>query len=162
MDFVKQNKILKIFLLVLVILNLGILGFLIWSQGHKKPPVSSNDPMQFLIQKVGFDEKQATSYRELVQEHRKTAGELRRKINDKREELFDYNTRTGDKKRLLDEITLLKREDEQLLYDHFARVRQLCNTNEQRQSFDSVIHKMLRKMQGPHPQGSPSHRPPPH
>lgn len=162
MDFIKKNRTLKIFLVILVILNLGILGSFWFIQQHKHTLPNREEPKHFLIRKVGFDEAQTSQYKGMVEQHHHQSEELRKRIHQRRKELYNYRE-PSDKEILLDEITRLKRDNEKILYEHFAEVRQLCNSDKQRELFDNMLLEMLRKMQAP---GSPKQTPggphPPH
>ncbi len=160
MDFIQQNKVLKTFLVILVLLNLGVLAS-IWLTGHPGRPGHGGPegPAKFLIQEVGFDESQAERYMEMVHEHQQAARDIRKQINQKRTLLFDYTQPQNEE--LIQEISRLKERDEQILYNHFEKVRSLCNSPEQVKKFDRMMAEMLRKMQAPAGPPHPPHGPPP-
>lgn len=160
----KEGNFLKIAVLILVVLNISLLASLWFGQNKKGIRV----PPDRMSIEVGFSEKQIREFEQLRISHHRENFEIKKEITELRKKFFALlksenaeefeilKTRIGE----LQEIELER------LYHHFKEVRAICNTDEQKEIFDSVIGRSIPGQNG----GPPSHpkgpergnRPPPH
>jgi len=159
-----KQKLLSNLFIALVILNLITIGF-IWFHYEKENKKASNDDTfdvkTFIITKLGFDEKQASEFDILRREHFETVQKLNQEIRKEKEAMFNNlknnKSDTAIAYQHISRIMMLENQVEKLTFDHFQKVRALCNP-EQEKIFDMVIQDILRNMNNP-PNG-PNHGPP--
>lgn len=142
----------KIVIAVLLLLNLGTLGFL-W---YNRPPRPGQEgPFRFLVQTTGMDESQQKAYAELRDRHHQKMMDFRQRNGQIRDKLYALlgadTSKNAEIAMLTDSIASLRREEEQLTFQHFQAVRALCRPDQQTK-FDAAIGEAIRSM-GPPPPG---------
>lgn len=151
-------KVLTILVAVLILLNIGTLGYIWYSRSRADHgPRDGRGPGGLVIKELQFDAKQQEAFERLRNEHHeamKKIGEENRQLHD---ELFRSLGRGSDASTyadsLIHRIAMLRIENEQITYRHLAQVRQLC-TPQQQQRFDAMIAEAMAQRdrdQGPPP-----------
>lgn len=170
MNYFDKNKILTVAVVLLLIINIGILAFL-WidrvpKSPEKLPPVDrlhapdgrplvrppgNPGPKEFLMRELNFNEQQRKEYEKLVDEHKNDMKNIRDKIRNNKEKLWDlflkHDVDSNDAEAIATEIGAGQKETEMVTFRHFQKVKDLCN-DEQKEKFDKVIGDAL-KMMGP-------------
>lgn len=175
MDIFSKNKFLAWVIVILVVLNVVTLGSL-WLQkerpNHEYPGRLPEREKQrqsgdFFSKELGLDDEQTKQLETLREEHRTAADKLIGEMRDSREQLFDLlKSDSPDMSKVSDlENTIGQKttELEKATFEHFTKVRALCN-DEQKKKFDELIGDIM-KMAGPQPgpggpQGGPQDGPP--
>ena len=142
----------------LLILNLGTLTFLFFGKGggrpHNRPPHDKEGPAKFIIDELGFDDKQQASFNDLKMEHQSQMRMMEDNIRTQREFLPDIII--NDNNAMADSVSTViggyQKQIEMYTYQHFVKVRAICN-EEQKKKFKSIIDDIL-KMMAP-PKGGP-------
>lgn len=164
-----QYRYLWLVILGLLLLNLGLLGW-IWlsPQNH---PRTGQSPADFLEKELDFTTKQKEQYRLLREGHHSKVKTLRDSVRQMKKQFFEQLGKsmtdsaieqvTAD---MAKKVTLL----DKITFQHFRDVRQIC-TPSQQQKFDEIIDEMLHRMAAgsegrgglPPQDGSPHGGPPP-
>lgn len=159
----ERSKFLTIIIITLLVLNLGTLAYL-FTRGQRPsgPPLrQEGGPSAFIIEKLKFDEKQEKGFITLRNFHRDNMRQKQDSLRILKDDYFkglETDTPNMAKAAEIETIILQKQKEmDELTFDHFARVRQLCSP-QQKKLFDEFIGDILRSMGGPKP---PKHEPPP-
>jgi hypothetical protein len=103
------------------------------------------EPKPFIADKLDFSKEQTASYEALLREHRGVTKEKKDDIRELKRNLYGLIYLDPDNPegvRLLDEISAEERSLAEETFDHFRRVRALCN-NEQKKKFERVLDQAL-------------------
>ncbi|MGB1017573.1 MAG: hypothetical protein ACPGVH_00760 [Chitinophagales bacterium] len=147
-----KTKVLYIALAILVLLNLGLMGFMISKTKRKhvkKHPFEHLNPKQIIINKLNFNEAQVVLFTEEIKKHRKQIQEIETKIKQEKQKL--YNTlisESPDKDSFIHTISLLQADIESAHYNHFLNIKAICKDN-QLDEFEKLT-KELSKVFGNH------------
>lgn len=145
----KTIRFYKILILVLLLLNISTVYFL-WSSTKKHGRPGKNELVEMLnvegtakkkilaMQETHFSKKDA-----LIQRSRNLHEELFHSFNDTSKDSTEIS-------QLIDKIVENQRETEQMTFDYFKSVSELC-TPEQRIRLQELIHDVLRRAGGPPP-----------
>jgi len=146
----------------LVIANLLTLGFFWWNRWL--PFDENRGPRNFLIKELQLNANQQLQYEVLIKEHRKNTRDLKIKISDSREQLYDLlkdkNLSDSGKYQAAEFLSHQLMEIELVNLNHFQNLRDLCNAS-QKQKFDELLHDLSRIMLKNNQQGNEMHMPPP-
>ncbi len=138
-------KLLGIAVAGLIVMNLGLLGFLFFAKPPKPEAAQQQDaprdrpfgpplrePKQVIIERLHFDQEQVAQYETLVQQHRSTINETDRQIRETKNSLYatlnSGNSVTADS--LQNILTQLHRKIEDTHYNHFAAIKKLCRPDQ--------------------------------
>lgn len=156
-----NSKFLKVIIIILLLINLGTLGFIWTSRPHgpMPPPRNGGDVFDFLNHELAFSPEQKNQFKDLREEHRKNIEHLReagRVLHDSFFDLLqDSVADASSVNQMADSLVANQREIELLTFEHFQKVRNLCNPSQQ-QAFDQIIKDALRRM-APGPGMPPRH-----
>lgn len=142
------NRKLTIGIIALLIINIIILGVLLSGQKHRKDSKNSRQmgPERVLVKKLDFNKEQIASFKVLIKEHRKEIRANDEKIRSIKTQIFNS---LGDEAAFnIDSLSTiiggLQKEIEVKHYNHFVKVKALCNAD-QLIKFDS-LSKQLSKI----------------
>lgn len=157
----EKNKFLKIIIVFLLVLNLGTLIFLFLGLGPRHPGRERGKhegPAKFIIEELGFDEKQQAQFEDLKKEHRGQMNSMEDSMKTQRDMLPDVIIAGNDSKAdsIATRIGEHQKKIEIYTYQHFVKVFQICN-EEQKKKFKNIIDDIL-KMMGPKKGGPPPKR----
>jgi hypothetical protein len=146
----EKNRFLKIIIVCLLVLNFGVLAFLFFQ--HKPPgkhdhPRDEGGPAAFIIKELGFDENQVGQFNDLKSEHQDQMREIQDSMRIQRD-MFPDLIVEGDAKKadsVSTEIGKLQKRIEYCTFEHFVKVRALCN-DEQKKKFKNIIKDILHMM----------------
>jgi Spy/CpxP family protein refolding chaperone len=146
-------KIWKWLVGILALLNI-ILMISIWRKPqHSRPPMPEGGPAKMIIEELRLDPDQVKAFEKLKDEHHSAVVDLQRKGKELRDGLFDLlkqeHADSSEVKRRMAEIGENQVAIEKVTFEHFQKVRQLCDA-EQKKRFDAMINDVLRRMAGPH------------
>jgi periplasmic protein CpxP/Spy len=153
----------KVVIIILVLLNLGTLGFL-WLA----PPRSGSLPergqaAEFLIRELRLTPIQRDEFGKMRDEHSARLSVLQeqdRKLHDRFfDAIFLPVPDTSSVNMLCDSIAGVRKQMEMLTFEHFANLRQLLTIN-QRVKFQRVFRQALDRVM-PMPPAPPVPPPPP-
>jgi Spy/CpxP family protein refolding chaperone len=143
----KSTRFYKIVISILVIINITTLVFLWLTFNHPMGPPPHPGRLD-LVEKLGVEGENRAKIIALQDQHFKTKDSLIRKGRDLHERLYRFfnNSKkdSTDISQLIDQIVENQRKTEQITFDHFKAISELC-TPEQRKLLDEIIHKVLSK-----------------
>ncbi|MBI1770118.1 MAG: periplasmic heavy metal sensor [Bacteroidetes bacterium] len=129
----KQIKAYQYIIAGLVVINVLTISWQ-WFGPRKHPP----RPEDILRKELQLTDSQMEAYRELIHEHRLIADPLEGDITDLRKQLLNYEVIGSSSQVIVDAIGKKQAEFEMSLYEHFKKVRALCNDKQQKK-FDAVL-----------------------
>jgi periplasmic protein CpxP/Spy len=123
----------------LVLLNLVTLGYLFQDKLSSK----QGGPRKVIIERLGFDEKQAAAYDLLIEKHRSAIRQKETELAATRQSIYQLLKADDFSKK--DSLTTLVGElqmaVEQIHFAHFQDIKGLCKP-EQRASFDALADEL--------------------
>lgn len=145
----KTIRFYKILILVLLLLNISTVYFL-WSSAKKHGRPGKNE----LVEMLDLEGTAKTKIIAMQEEHFSKKDALIKRSRDLHEELFrSFNDSSKDSTaiaQLIDRIVENQRETEQMTFDYFKEVSEIC-TPEQRVKLQELIHDVLKRAGGPPP-----------
>ena len=159
---IKKNLLLWS-VIILILANIAMLATFFITRVHKAPHPAQT-PALFIEKELGFDETQKQKFDELHKEHHDESEGIRRKINGEEDSLFSLLPNASSdsaKEQLIKQLAFNKSEIDRMTFDHFRKVREMCNPTQQKK-FDVIIHDVIRMIAPQPPQGPtpPLGRPP--
>jgi periplasmic protein CpxP/Spy len=151
MSYSTKNKILIGVLLLLVLANIATIT--VFWLGKGRPPLSpKGSPTDYLVKELGFDAKQKEAFLGLVQAHRTQAESLRQQVKTAKDNFFKLLQQPGitdsGKMAAAKNISQASEQLDLITFDHFKKVRALCNADQQKK-FDSIIQDVMHMVGGP-------------
>ena len=157
-DKVKLLTILVVLLLVLNIATIAGIWKLIDPQTLAMLPPPPTGAKEYIISKLDLDEEQQKVFEELRKEHFEQIQNLQEQIRVEKDAMYDLlKSAEPDTTVTFNHIAKIMQSEERLervTFEHFRKVRAICNT-EQQQHFDAIIDQIMRMvMRSPIP-GAP-------
>ena len=173
-----KNLILYILLVFLVVAN-GFFLFNYMGSSNDGKARGPQNPGNFIIKELNFNELQLEQFREKNKEHHETMMRLSNNIKELKDALFNRLPDVSLNDEAIDSITSLiglkEKEKEKETFYHFRSIQDICN-GKQKEKFKNIIRDALLKggereqrppnlrgAAGPRhpPQQGEGHRPPP-
>ena len=150
------NKTLLIIIAVLVLTNIGVLGYFLWYKNNDHVPVRTdrekNGIADILQKEVGFSDDQVARYKVLKDKQREFIRPMFDDMRRSKDSLFRLLSVANVSDSALDKATDAIAQKQKNLdlqtFMHFKRVRALC-LPDQEIKYDSMILRMFRKMGRP-------------
>jgi periplasmic protein CpxP/Spy len=156
MNTLAKKNLLLWSVIILILANIMMLATFFITRVQKAPHPSQT-PAVFIEKELGFDESQKQKFDDLRKDHHNQSEEIRRKINEEEDTLFSLlpNSSASDsaKEQLIKQLAFNKSEIDRMTFDHFRKVREMCNPAQQKK-FDVIIHDVI-KMIAPQPPQRP-------
>mgnify|MGYP006323194703 CR=1 FL=1 len=122
-------KLLGIFIIALLVLNLITISFLFLDHGGKH-----KEPRKIIIEQLHFDSKQQKEYEKLIQNHRRQINNLEREIKDTKKELYfqlSKNKVDSTKKNTqITRLSVLQKQIEITHFNHFMEIKKICRSEQ--------------------------------
>jgi periplasmic protein CpxP/Spy len=150
----KNAKMYKAIIVLLVIMNLGTLAFMWFHRPGREGQVKQQAAAAVLIKELGLTDVQQKEYMQLRREHRDAIDKL--SLHDKalHQRFFDLLLRDRPDSLslvlLADSIAADRRQMEMVTYDHFSRVNNLLNPS-QKEKFKIIFNDVLNIVLPPPP-----------
>jgi Spy/CpxP family protein refolding chaperone len=166
-----STKLWKWMVALLAILNITLLIALfngrkhIEQMHHEVMMNSHGKPSDLLVEELKLNPDQVKQFETLKDEHKAAIRQLMKEGHELRNDFFDLLKTDSVNQKMVSEKAMAIASNQQGIematFNHFQKVRQLCNTD-QKKHFDEIINDVLRQMAGP--PGRPPHDgpPPPH
>lgn len=151
----KSTRFYKIVISILVIINVTTLVFL-WLTFNRPMGPPPHPGRLDLVEKLGVKGENRAKIIQLQDQHFKTKDSLISKGRDLHERLYRFfnnsDKDSSDITQLIDQIVENQRETEQMTFDHFKAISELC-TPEQLKLLDEIIHNVFSRHgpEGPPP-----------
>lgn len=154
-----RNRNLIFIIVVLLLTNIGVLGYFLWFKDSDKKGSGDNNQqhkgamLDILEKEVDFTPQQIEQYKQLKDQQRtatKPMYEDMRKAKDKLFRLMSDSTVSDSVISQAAEVIGQKQQELDLqTFAHFKRVRALCSSVEQAVKYDSAVLRMFRRMGKP-------------
>lgn len=138
-------KLLSIAVIGLLIINLCIVGFLLFRkplhpQGGLRHLPGMGGPKNKIIETLHFDSDQVVKYESLIDQHKEKTRQLRDNIREIKSQLYQTlnEENGGSRDSLINQLGILQKEIEVVHYDHFTQIKKLCRSD-QFEYFDALI-----------------------
>ncbi len=124
-------KFLTIAVYGLLVLNLGIVGFMFLRKPplHREGPlIAGETPKNKIIELLHFDADQVNQYETLIDEHKASIKFLRDDIRDTKSQLYQMLSKEDvvGKDSLIVKLGDLQKKIETTHYNHFQEIKKLC------------------------------------
>jgi periplasmic protein CpxP/Spy len=166
MDYLKRNKILIGAVVVLLLLNIGIITFMLLTRppGPHGPRDQRRDQVsRFIEAELGLSSEQKEKYHRLQEELFAQNDSIMSVRAEAMEEMYKLvKGETPDPARMREkavQIGAAETERSVSTWEHFRALRALC-TADQRTKFDQIILDVLHQVREPEPRGihGPEHQ----
>lgn len=141
-----KTKVLGFAVISLVLLNIGILGFLFFSK-EKDGRIGRKMPREIVIEKLHFDENQIKEYDKVIKIHQKNIRNLDDSIRSAKNELYKLlNAETVNslqKDSLCLKLANYQKQIETTHFNHFIEIKKLCK-NEQSTAFKNLTGELSK------------------
>lgn len=125
-------KLLTLAVIGLLVMNLGIVGFLLLGKPPLPPrggtPFAKETPRDKIIERLHFDQGQVKQYEELIRQHRESMRSLQNNVREIKGAL--YTTLNAENATAKDSLTVelvsLQKQIEMVHYNHFIEIKKLC------------------------------------
>src|ERR1017187_9111157 len=177
MNYFKENKIMTMLILLLVIMNISTVGFcwILWNkmEHQQSNTIGMNNPtpMQRSVieDQLKLNAEQRQQFTELGEQHFASRKVIDDKINVLRNQILDMVKNDKPDTSLMNNLSAkigdLETQKQLGIAKHFAALRKVC-TNEQKEKFDVWINDVVKLIgpQGPPPRNGngPPHPPDDH
>ena len=127
-----KNRLLTIAVIGLLVVNLGMLAYLLFGKSHQPagvPPRQRGENVKYIIiERLHFDTAQVAAYEKLVRAHQRSVRELDKQIREAKNNLYaslaeGSNMHADSLQARLGEI---QRQMEITHYNHFTDIKHLC------------------------------------
>jgi hypothetical protein len=173
MNYFKENKILSLLILLLVVMNISTIGFcwILWNKmehhqngsfGIQNPPPIQRNIIEDQLQ---LNAEQRKQFNDLLEQHFASRKVIDDKINSLRDQLFDLVKNDKPDTVAMHSIGVkigeLEAQKQLEIVKHFAALRLVCD-KEQKEKFDVWINDVVKLIgpQGPPPPHDDNHNRP--
>ncbi|MBK6834975.1 MAG: hypothetical protein IPG89_12165 [Bacteroidetes bacterium] len=144
-------KFLSIISIGLLVSNLVLAGFMLFKK--PKHPMGEG-PKKMVIEKLHFDDNQVAQYEAIIMEHQKKIRASDEKILNLKNALYTTLTKennTTQRDSLINQITNVQAEIENIHYNHFIEMKTLCKPEQQKyfEALTQEISTLFYKRQMP-------------
>lgn len=141
-----KTKVLGLAVIALVLLNIGILGFLFFSK-EKEDSRGRKMPREIVIEKLHFDKNQITEYDKVIKIHQKNIRNLDDSIRSAKNELYELlNAETVNsvqKDSLCLKLANYQKQIETTHFNHFIEIKKLCK-KEQLTAYKNLTEELSK------------------
>jgi len=149
MKRILKNKFIPSIIAILILANIATLIF--YWLGHAKME-RNNSPREILARELNFSDYQRQQYFDLAKEHNEKAERIRKEIKIKKILLYDLlksdTINDSDRDNAALKVSLEMQSLDILTFEHFKKVRVLCNA-EQKLKFDDLVQEIINKVNNP-------------
>ncbi len=145
MDYLKKNKFLTAVVAILVLLNLGVVGFVFFFLRPPSFPPGLNargDRMRFIEERLNFSEDQKAKFKELRQSEFTRMDSLVHRRVEAMRDLFTLlkaeNPNPEQVQQKASAVGAVETEQSASMFKHFQALRALC-TPDQQMEFDKIV-----------------------
>lgn len=154
-----QNKLLVLLVTILLIANLGLMLYFFGFRNHRKSEDASARPVTDFVQKqLGFNSDQAAKFQQLRDQHKEAVKPIMDDMKKLKDSLYNLLQRPQLDDtvavNLIDRIGEKQKEWELMIFRHFQKVREICDSS-QLPKFDALVHRMVTHGSWTHRKGPP-------
>ena len=130
----KKITFLTIVVIVLILLNIVVLGFVFTKENNPRLPEGRRpEPREIIIKRLHFDEAQQEKDKAEITKHRKEIRELDKAIRANKHKLYDLLAKTyseEQKDSLIGVIVANQRKVEEVHFEHFEHIKSICKPDQ--------------------------------
>ncbi len=140
-------KLLSFAILILIVINLGMLVFLVANKRQLPPETNESmrleGPREIIIDRLHFDKQQVLAYDKLINQHRELMRELNGRIHEMKNSLYQLLKMepATPNDSLINQLGELQKKIEQVHFSHFTQIKKLCRP-EQLVEFKELIYDL--------------------
>ena len=157
-------KILTYSVIGLLLLNIGIIGFLFFSRPNRNPEVNHRKPKEFISEKLHFDANQIDKYESIIPIYKDKIDSLDAINRKLKSELYSQLKLQVVNSAIKDSIINLflanQKQIEEAHFKHFQDIKNICNPS-QLEDFNALTQDLVKMFSNqnskPHP---PREKPP--
>lgn len=147
-----KNKILIIIIVVLLISNIALLGFMFFGKkSDRKLQDRGRSFSDYFEKQLGFTPEQSAQFEQLTTQHFENLRPFLKDVRKAKDSMFSLMRLPQVPDSVLqnaaESLAQKEKAQELLSYRHFLRVRELC-TEEQKPKFDTLISRMINRSYG--------------
>lgn len=152
----EKTKLLTIAVIGLLLLNMGILGFLFFAPHPPKGPegMQQRHPEKMVIHRLQLDDTQQQAYRKLIEAHRAAMEQLRSDSRAIRKQYYGLLAESSIDNTKVDSLRQLIARNQMRIdsvnFEHFEAIKDLCNP-EQKIAFNGLVDDLMRAFMPPPP-----------
>lgn len=147
-------KLLKILVIILVVLNLGLMAFLLLGRPkhpHQQGREMGPQPKDVIIERLQFSAEQIELYDNLISKHRAEIHKLDHKLRSLKNDLYSNISNNDSIPELeLVELNRLQSQIERTHYNHFLDIKSLCKAD-QLAAFQDLSKELAKMFASQHP-----------
>lgn len=150
-------KLLTIAVIGLLVVNIGIVGYLLMKKKPNppegrppmgmdgKPPGKKDGPKKIITERLHFDKEQIAQYEKLIEEHQVYVKALNDNIKIAKNNLYRSlaNENVAGKDSLIASLGSFQKQIELVHYEHFASLKKICKPN-QLNDFNELTKELAR------------------
>ena len=154
----KNARLYKIIILLLVIMNIATLAFMWFNRPGRERQGDKQQTANYLIRELGLNQAQQDQYQKLRQEHRAKLNVLNERDRVLHKRFFDLLLlETADSismEAMANAISANRKEMEILTYEHFEMITKILNPD-QKKKFDKIFQDVIQMVLPPPPPPPP-------
>ncbi len=145
----EKTKLLTFTVIALLFINIGTLGFLLFSRPHNSRDIEQHrhKPKDIVIEKLHFDANQIKQYEAIIKTHREKIKSLDDSIRSTKNQLYRLlrNEPIDEKLKinLIDNLSSYQRQIDGNHFYHFQEIKKLCK-KEQLNDFDDLTDELTQ------------------
>jgi hypothetical protein len=151
-----QNKFLVLLVAILLVANLSLMLYFFVFKHKDNPP--RRPVADFIQKKLGFNEEQTTHFEKLRDQHKEAVKPVMEEMKKLKDSLYNLlqkpHASDSTIAAMASKIGEKQKEWELLIFHHFQKVREICDSS-QLPKFDTLVHKMINRGPGMHKKRPP-------
>jgi len=149
MSYLRNHKILLLIISVLLIANIGLLYFFVFSKPKKQQRTPIANPIEKVRKEVGLNDEQVALYDSLRSNQFKNMKPLFKDLTKSKEDFFSLIYQPNVSDSVLNSYASIIGEKQTALdlstFHYFQSIKALC-TEEQKPKMDSVIKQIVKRI----------------
>lgn len=157
-------KVLTFAVIGLVVLNIGIISFLYFTNPNSNPEDNRRKPKDIIIDKLHFDANQIKKYEDIITIYRATIDSLNNQNREIKAELYSQlkqpSVNNNAKDSLIQLVLINQKRIEETNFRHFQDIKNICNKS-QIDDYNSLTEELEKLFSNQNRKPRPEFRPPP-
>lgn len=141
-------KVLTYSLIALIVFNVGMIVFFKIIKPRDCGGNFRNGPRKMIVEKLHFDAKQQQQFEVTIESHIKKIKSIEDQIQHSKENLYAQlslqNVDPIVKDSLITVLGNLQKQIETSRFDHFKKIKEICNTPEQEEDFKELTVELSK------------------
>ena len=151
MSYLRNNKLLLLIIVCLIVTNIALLYFYVWRNQHPPRKSMKEVVMEKLEKEVGFSKEQLATYDSVRTNHFKTMGTFFEELKTAKDSFFKLVSQPDVSDsviiRLSQDIAEKQQAIDTKMLKYFLSLKTIC-TEEQKPKMDSFLVNITKRMTG--------------